>query len=247
MIVSHKLYLSGYSGRTIPSGLGYRLYAALLENCGETFAQSVHQNGVTPISQHIMMEHGKPVWKVTLLGEESKQALDDLLSNQQAFVLKRDQVTFRVQERYRESIADVDQLFVCCQNKGRLHRLNFCTPTAFKHKGTYCMLPTTRLLLQSVWKQWNGCFPDCQIDDEDGQGLDMLADGLVCNKLFLRDESYHLKGNRISGFVGHMVLENRLSGFHQQLADVLLYFSDYVGIGIKTSLGMGGVIHSWYN
>ena len=41
--------------------------------------------------------------------------------------------------------------------------------------------------------------------------------------------------------MGELTLENRLSGFHRQLADVLLLFSGYSGVGIKTALGMGGV------
>ena len=40
-----------------------------------------------------------------------------------------------------------------------------------------------------------------------------------------------------------MTLDNRLSGFHRELVGALLTFAGYAGVGIKTSLGMGGVTH----
>lgn len=43
--------------------------------------------------------------------------------------------------------------------------------------------------------------------------------------------------------VGDLTLENRLGGFHRELAEALLSFADFAGVGIKTTLGMGGVEH----
>ena len=54
---------------------------------------------------------------------------------------------------------------------------------------------------------------------------------------------YVLKGSPIPGFVGELTLENRLEGFHRELADALLCFAPFSGVGIKTTLGMGGVEH----
>ena len=70
-----------------------------------------------------------------------------------------------------------------------------------------------------------------------------MADGLLCRHLQLHDEPYVIKKGEVTGFVGSIVLDNRLDGFHRQLADALLEFSSFAGIGIKTSLGMGGVLH----
>ena len=43
--------------------------------------------------------------------------------------------------------------------------------------------------------------------------------------------------------MGELTLANRLDGFQRQLADALLLFADDAGVGIKTTLGMGGVEH----
>ena len=41
----------------------------------------------------------------------------------------------------------------------------------------------------------------------------------------------------------NIVLENKSEGFHRLLTDALLQFSAYAGVGVKTTLGMGGVEH----
>lgn len=120
-------------------------------------------------------------------------------------------------------------------------RLEFCTATAFKSAGESQILPTVRLILQSLILKWNGCFPQCQIEDEGGEGLEALSAGLVCREFSLRSAEYPLKGVKLPGFVGEMVLENHLKGFHRELANALLLFSGWSGIGMKTTLGMGGV------
>lgn len=73
--------------------------------------------------------------------------------------------------------------------------------------------------------------------------MEAMAVGLLCRRFQLRDRTFFLKGNAIPGFVGEMTLDNRLSGFHRELAGALLTFAGYAGVGIKTSLGMGGVEH----
>ena len=97
--------------------------------------------------------------------------------------------------------------------------------------------------MQSLIKKWNGCILDCPIEDEDGQGLEALAAGLRPRSFRLYSRDYVLKGSPIPGVVGELTLENRLEGFHRELADALLCFAPFSGVGIKTTLGMGGVEH----
>lgn len=222
---------------------GYRLYAALLEQAPEKFGNDVHQDGVTPLSQFLTVGKESAVWTVNLLGERSEESLSRLLGQQESIWLKKDRVRLRVTDCRTENIQDVDDLFALSAWQDGFHVLRFQTPTAFKSQGQYLNLPTSRLIIQSLIQKWNGCFPDCPIEDEDGQGVDAIAAGLRCRRFRLRDQMYYLKGSSIPGFVGEMTVENRLSGFHRELADALLLFSGYSGVGIKTALGMGGVLH----
>lgn len=219
----------------------YRLYAALLEQVPKRFSFLAHEDAVTPVSQFLSVgERGELRWTVSLLGERSEDAVSPLLERLEGLSLDRG-ISVAVLDRERRALPDVEALFALAEREGSFHRMDFCTPTAFRSQGRYLNLPGPRLLLQSLVRQWNGCVTDCPIQDEDGGGLDALAHGLIFRGFRLRDRSYYLKGSVLPGFIGSMELENRQEGFHRLLADALLHFATYAGVGIKTALGMGGV------
>lgn len=220
---------------------GYRLYAALLEDAPASFGAGVHQDGVTPVSQFLTIQYDSLLWTVNLLGQDSECALGPVLARTTYFPIQKDNVVLSVQGCSIRNVPEVESLLAQGAAHSGLHHLRFCTATAFKSKGQYLNLPTSRLIIQSLIKKWNGCFPDCPIEDDNGEGMETLAAGLRYKQFQLRDRMYYLKGSSIPGFVGDMTLENRLTGFHRQLASTLLLFSAYAGIGIKTALGMGGV------
>ena len=220
---------------------GYRLYAALLEDAPASFGAGVHQDAVTPVSQFLAIRDDLLLWTVNLLGGDSESALGPVLERAERFHIQKDGVVLSVQSRRVRRVSDVDELLSRGSAHSGTHHLRFCTATAFKSKGQYLNLPTSRLIVQSLIKKWNGCFTDCPIEDDDGEGMEALAAGLRCRQFRMRDRMYYLKGSSIPGFVGDLTLENRLGGFHRQLASALLLFSAYAGVGIKTTLGMGGV------
>ena len=221
----------------------YRLYAALLARASASFGALVHGGEISPISQYLDLRDGRMRWTVTLLGRQAETTLGPLLEENMPIFLEKDQVRLQTALLETDHIADPEELFARSAGFG-FHCLEICTAAGFKSRGQYQILPTSRLILQSLVKKWNGCVPDCPIEDEDGAGLDALAAALVCRRFQLRDRTYFLKGNAVPGFVGTLVLENRLDGFRRDLVDAMLTFSGYVGVGIKTSLGMGGVEHS---
>lgn len=221
----------------------YRLYAALLAQSPDAFGAEVHQDGVTPVSQHLSVDGEKLRWTVSLLGADCEEKLSGMLDQLRQLRLEKDHVTLTVERRERRTIADVEELLDLAARVSGLHTLRFVTATAFKSQGRYLNLPSTHLIIQSLVKKWNGCIRECPIEDADGQGAEALAAGLRIRSFRLRDRMYYLKGSSIPGFVGELTLENQLTGFQRQLADALLLFADDAGVGIKTTLGMGGVEH----
>lgn len=223
----------------------YYLYCALMERIPREYAQKIHENGPSPISQYLYVRDGRIFWNVTLLGDEAREKLAPLLETETVYCLRQEQLKLRAERRAQEEIASLEVLFLRAAAASPLHTLSFNTPTAFKRHGVeeYQILPTQRLILQNLMKKWNACFPECLIEDEDGQGLEAMAKGLCCRRYRLHDQFCRMKRQTFPGFVGELTLENRLTGFHQQLAGVLLIFAGYAGVGIKTALGMGGTEH----
>lgn len=229
------------SCRTRPEW-AYHLYAALLERAPAAFGVRVHEGSISPVSQYLDRRGGKLIWSVTLLGAEAEAALGPPLEEGEPFYLEKEGILLRPDKVEQNQIVSPEELFLRAAGAGR-YFLCFRTPAAFKSRGHYQIIPTARLILQSLIQKWNGYFPGCPIEDEDGQGMEAMAAGLVCSRFQLHDRVYFLKGSAVPGFVGAMTLDNRLSGFHRELAGALLAFAGYAGVGIKTSLGMGGVTH----
>ena len=224
---------------------GYRLYSALLNEASDSFGASVHQDTVTPLSQFLLIEEQKLTWVVNLLGSESEKSLSGLIEGRDSFYLRKDQVNLKVTCCIKKQLMDIDELFARTYTSNGGHLLQFQTPTAFKSRGQYRNIPTERLIMQSLINKWNGCFPECPIEDEDGQGMEAIAAGISFRRFQLQDGTYHLKRTAIPGFTGELYIENQLSGFHRDLAEMLLAFAEYSGVGIKTALGMGGILHQY--
>lgn len=241
LLTQYRLRLSADAPCAPRPEWGYYLYAELLRTAPDGFAGAVHTNAVTPLSQYLCEEENGLFWNVTLLGDGSHAALGDVLDGIGRFPLHKERCSLSVTGRTRRSIADVEALLAAGEAHGAPHRLEFRTPTAFKSRGVYQTLPTQRLLLQSLVKKWNGCFAECPIEDAGGAGVEAMSAGLLCAQFSLRSAAYRLKGHSIPGFTGDILLENRLGGFHRTLASALLLFAGYAGVGIKTTLGMGGV------
>ena len=213
----------------------YPLYAAMLERAPRDFGARLHESAVTPVSQYV----SGGLWQVSLFGEDAALNLSPVLEQMQTVFLRREQTELGLQLLDRDTISSVEELLDRqLPQRGTLHLM---TPTAFKSAGVYQLLPTQRLLIQSLILKWNGCFgAECPIED-DGGGLEALAAGLRYRSVRLDTRDYAMKHTRIPGILGEIAYENNLSGFHRQLSDALLTFGTYSGIGIKTALGMGGL------
>ncbi len=221
---------------------GHRMYALMLENLPEHYCDTLHQNAKTPVSQYLLPQpDGTVLWRITLLGQECRRIAGPVLNETDHFYLKHEKLPLTVIRREMQTVESVEQLFTMVQTPCR-HRLEFLTAACFRRQGHYLPLPDPRLILQSQIQKWNDCFPECPIEDQ-GDGLDAMAAGLLIHSFQIRDQKFWLKGYPVPGFVGEMALENQLEGFHRLLADVLLEFSGFAGVGMKTALGMGGTVH----
>ena len=219
----------------------YPLYAALLERLPSLVGFRQHDGERTKISQFIrLVGADRLIWQVSLLGDEAEDIFAPILEEIEYCILRREHATLHIQQRRVLRIDTVEQLLSNPYPARR--KLHFATPTAFKVRKAYDLLPTPERIVQSLIRRWNVCIPQCPIDDEDGEGTAMLAQDLRCCRLQLRDCGYPLKGQVIPGVIGTMILENQHSGFPAQLAHALLTFATFSGVGIKTTLGMGGIL-----
>lgn len=221
---------------SLPPEAAYAFYSAMLAQAPEASAKRIHEAQIPMVGQYT---HGK-CWVVSLLGREAVEAFAPVLETMASVTLYRTGQTVSLLERSVRQVDTVEELLAVSTPKNL--RLRFLTPTAFKSGGHYQLLPTQRLLLQSLIQKWNGCFgAECPIEIED-YALDGLAQELVYGGISLNSRPFPLKHTTIPGITGTIDAELFLRGEARQIVNGLLQFGTFSGVGIKTTLGMGGFI-----
>lgn len=239
MITQYKLTLKSISGHPLYGDSAYRLYAFLLQQLPAEKADWLHEASGSAISQHILFDKSADcyVWTLNLLSDEISSLLRPVLENlKEAYIENQ---AFPVLARSVQEVSPLDLIRQgqCCTT--RRTTVIFSALTAFKQQGRYVIFPQERLILQSLVMRWNEVFPEYPVDDEDA--FNAILSGIHIVDYRLKTSRFFLKGVRIPGFSGSCDIEARLPLPLLELWNTLLLFSNYTGLGIKTSLGMGGV------
>ena len=224
----------------IDVSLGYPLYGWLMENAPYEFAEAVHEQGETPVAQHLQYRGEAAYdWVVTLIGADAVTALSPVLDTAKEIALHNITLSVILEEKnvITSAVSFIKQ--VHAQEHGNRLNLIFRSPTSFKQNGRHVLFPQESLILQSLITKWNIAFPEYPMDDADA--FAMLENGVRIVDYRLRSLRYPMKATRITGFVGRVTLSARLSAPMQEIWNLLAAFAPYSGIGIKTALGMGGV------
>ncbi len=232
MITQYKFKLAA-STEYIQPNLAYRLYAWLLDRLSSEEAEKFHAPETSCLNQYICRD----VWTVNLLGETAANTVGEILEN--VAEIELDVCKLHLNKLSCETIQGAESLLLLGQKHAHsLTRLDFRSPTSFKSGGRYMIYPREELLIQSLVNRWNECFPEYTLSDE--EALAELQSGIHIVDYRLRTCRYRLKGASIPAFVGDIALEARLPIVLRDVWNSLLCFSEYRGVGIKTTLGMGG-------
>ena len=239
MITQYRFLLAAPDGRPLPASTAYRLYAWLLGQLPEALGDAWHQPGQSPLTQHLSRDiSGREVWTLNLLSDEAAGLLAPVLDGLSDIPLHAG--TLAAQPLGMPGRVAAQELLLQAQQlpDTRRRELRFLTPTAFRQDGRYAIWPQERLLLQSLTLRWNELFPEFSLRDEDA--LEALRRGLFITDYRLATTRYPLKNVRIPGFYGSVWVESRLPAPLEEIWRLLLCFLPYAGVGVKTTLGMGG-------
>jgi CRISPR-associated endoribonuclease Cas6 len=224
-------------------GSGYPLYGALMAAmANDAFGDVLHEPEATPVSQYVKyISPGRGEWVVNLLGAAAAERLGPLLDTLETLRLNMPDTPLRITEKKRETLPNLRALLDASQINISAERikLTFRTVTSFKSVGEYAIFPTIPWIINSLINKWNQVWPASVIEDEDAAA--MLVKGLRISSYRLSSGLYPLKGIKIPGFTGEIILTARLPAALVELLKPLIYFSRYSGVGIKCALGMGGV------
>lgn len=199
----------------------------------------MHLQGEHPIAHSLYFSQEKRAlfWTINLLNDAARQVISPVLESAKEIPLH--ELVLPVSEAHVSSAVSAAEIIragrSCSENRAKLI---FLSPCAFKQSGRYTIFPQESLILQSLITHWNTTFPEYALTDSDA--LQALQQGLHIVDYNLHTTRYLLKETRIPSFLGNVTVEAHLAPPLLELWNTLLSFAPYGGIGIKTTLGMGG-------
>ena len=121
--------------------------------------------------------------------------------------------------------------------------IQFKTTTTHKSQGKYVLFPTVELIANSLRNRLSEADESLTLPDEK---LKLLTEHTQIHQYQLRSALFGLEGSWVKGYTGQVTL--RISGPEPILrfGNLLFGLAPWFGVGIKTTLGMGGcVIPPW--
>lgn len=233
---------------TLPEGeranvsMGSIFHGAWMELLDTNYVAILHDQGIRPYTQGLILaKEKKPVWRITTLTDEAAEKMvQPLLSQQQIFLRQRKYaISLHLTEEKAvtaESLADKTFADTMVSKYGKL---NFLTPTSFKHNERYMMFPDLAMIFASLLRKWNTFIPEIQLQEP---ALEQkLAEVCICNRYNLHSSFFALERTKITGFRGDMSFRFLGTEMEKRILQLLFSFAPFAGIGIKTALGMGQV------
>lgn len=224
--------------------LGPLLQGALMEHVDPGYATELHVSRLHPYSQCCVTgaKDGTLAWHVTALNDEALRQVLLPLQTLDAVTLRGADMTLAVLERSLTTSGLHIVTDEASSNTSTTARVEFMTPTAFKSEKRYVIVPSVRLIFQSLLMRYS------QMYEEGGEADPEMVDYLESS---VQIRSYHLRSQRmehvspkardVTGFVGDLALSARGPQMLVGLVHMLLRFGEFAGVGIKTSMGMGGM------
>lgn len=226
-----------------PFSLGPMLQSVLMEHVDDDYAAQLHASTFNPYSQYCCVgDDGELVWRVSALTDEAAERLIGPASKIDSFTLRNVNETFAVKRRQVDSFGTDHLLGILKGEAGPSFRVRFATPTAFKSKGRYTIMPDVRLIFQNLLMHYNQAYAgDSEIDSE---MLEYLTERVSITSYNLRSRYFPRtmdRSDKIPAFAGTVTLRAHGPQSLQGLVAMLLTFGEAAGVGVKTSMGMGGM------
>lgn len=223
------------------ASIAYPLYAWLLSQVPTEVGTALHEQATRPINQYILWNGAanRGEWVVNLMTDEMVEIFSPVLNALSVIALRSG--TLLATAGSTVEVQNFQHLLKCGESLSnvQLFPIHFLTPTTFKQDKRYVIFPQESLILQSLISRWNVSFPEAAMDDEDA--FQALLRGIHIVDYNLHTTRYPMKQVRLPAFQGRISIETRLPAPMMALWTTLYSFAPYAGIGVKTTLGMGGV------
>lgn len=213
----------------------------LMEQIDRDYAACLHEQGLKPYSQYLLIGAEKE-WIVKTCTKEAYQQIIVPLLNQHNthFVIEKKNINIKIKEKQLRTIDKKELLNeFYADDGGHYLNLEFLTPVSFKSHGRYVIMPDTRYIYQSLMNKYSASSDKMDMYDE--ETLEHLVNNSSIVHYRLKSTFFPVEGVKIPSFKGEMSIRvsgtNTMAGY----ARLLARFGEYAGVGIKTAMGMGAL------
>ena len=212
----------------------------LMENIDSAYAEYFHYNTTNPFTSCIFKDtkEDKYFWRITTFSQKAYDMLMSYFSKEipEKIYLKNKDLEINVKSFSIQKKSYEDLFLEATERK----RIKLMSPTSFKSDGITHIFPNISTLISGVIAKINQHSETAELEDK--KIVNELLEKVYIKDYNLRTKIFHLESIKIKGFIGTMDLA--IKGEDRTLANILnflILMSEYTGLGIKTSLGMGGV------
>lgn len=227
------------SAQNISYNMGSLFHGFLMQNINSSYAEYLHYNQVNPYSSCVYKDHenGNFYWKICTLNTQAYEHIIEPLSIavESSIFLEHNEKLIETRQIEIEKHS-YEELFFGSEKP---HRIRLLTPTSYKTDGAYSIFPNIITLFNGVINKINAHSENIKMTDE--RILQELFSAIYIRDYNLRTLNFDLEKIKIKGFMGTIVPSISKRSDLENLLSFLIKVSEYTGLGIKTSLGMGGV------
>lgn len=219
------------------------LQGFLMQKIDSEYATYLHGLPFNPYGSRCQLRSDhRLTWDICALTDQAYQKVIRPLEELETIHLKAPGADLRVVQSDLSSM-ETKQLTDLISSDGpdRIH-VRFATPTAFRSKGEYVFIPSVRLIFQSLLMHYFYVYEGRKEVDE--ETLEYIDSHVRLSSFNIHSQYFdHAmgKGKKVPAFVGTVGLSMKGPQQVKGLCRMLLSFGEYAGVGIKTSMGMGGI------
>lgn len=245
MLQTIELKLQLPQGERIHPSMGSVMHGVLMELIGSAAAEQLHTMNLRPYSQYLFYDSARQgvFWRLSALNEYAvATVLDPAMNYSGSVILEQKGYEIQITERKVVAKSSFEQLteeaFTDRQSI-RAVQLKFITPAGFKSENHYMLFPRMDLILHNLYSRWNVFAGQTMF--EDPEAFKYMLEHTVIEQYDLSMRKFYIGDRaRIPSFRGNIDINIYGYDTMKKLTGLLLRFSEFASIGIKTALGMGG-------
>lgn len=226
--------------------VSYKLFGVICnsEQISEEFKNLLHTSD-SFLSQYVICEKNQIKWIVNLLNSTACDNILDWIFSVETVKIGFDLFNIKLLEIYSvDSFEDLQMRSESFFESSDLIKITFNSPFSFRNyqNNNYMIFPDESYLFRSIISKWCG-------NDEISHKLPFTEKDIVssiCENVYissykLKSHYFNFKKIRIPASEGFIILSvKNLSDDIKKLVYILLYYMTFSGVGMHTTLGMGG-------